>query len=236
MRKASHFTLTPLILAFAVTARLAHADDNPKRGGEVYRACAGCHSLEPGVHLTGPSLADLWGKKAGKLEDFARYSKVLKAADLVWDENTLNAWLAHPDKLVPGNYMVFRGITDNKARGDLIAFLKEALAPGGAKSVVEKGLINKQTAMGQRPEPLRDAGSDQQVTAIRHCHGTYFVTTADGKERPHWEMNVRLKTDTASTGPRPHHPVIVGAGMMGDRVSIVFADPAEIAATVKSQC
>lgn len=214
----------------------ANAQGDAKAGANNYRGCAACHSLQPGVHLTGPSLADLWGKRAASIQDFVRYSQALKAADLVWDENSLNAWLAHPEKLVPGNYMIFRGIMDNKARGDLIAFLKEALAPGGTTSVVEKGLINKETAMGQRPEPLRDAGPDQQVTGIRHCQGTYFVTTANGEERPYWEMNVRFKTDTASTGPKPSHPVIVGAGMMGDRVSIVFADPAEIAATVKSQC
>ena len=132
--------------------------------------------------------------------------------------------------------MVFRGIMDNKVRGDLIAFLKEAMAPGGTKSVVEKGLIDEETALGQRPAPVGDVGSDQQVTRVRHCQATYFVTTADGKERPYWEMNVRLKTDTAGTGPKPNHPVIVGSGMMGDRVSIVFADPAEIATTLKSEC
>jgi len=214
----------------------ANAQGNAKAGAKNYRACAACHSLQPGVHLTGPSLADLWGKKAGTLQDFVRYSQALKTTDLVWDENTLNAWLAHPEKLVPENYMIFRGIMDNKARGDLIAFLKQAMVAGGAKSVVDKGLINKETAMGQSPEPLRDVGADQQVTAIRHCRGTYFVATADGKERPYWEMNVRLKTDTAGTGPKPNHPVIVGAGMMGDRVSIIFADPTEIATTVKSQC
>jgi cytochrome c len=214
----------------------AGANDDPKAGAKNYRACAACHSLEPGVHLTGPSLAGLWGKKAGTVNDFARYSKQLKAADLAWDEDSLNAWLADPGKLVPGNYMVIRGIVDDNARGDLIAFLKEALAPGGEKSVVEKGLIDADMAMGQRPEPVRDVGPDQQVTAIRHCQGTYFVTTADGTERPYWEMNLRLKTDTASTGPKSGHPVIVGAGMMGDRVSIIFADPSEIGATVKSQC
>lgn len=214
----------------------ANADGDPKAGAKNYRACAACHSLEPGVHLTGPSLADLWGKKAGTLQDFVRYSQALKTTDLVWDENSLNAWLAHPEKLVPDTYMVFRGITDDKARGDLIAFLKEAMAPGGANSVVDKGLITKETAMGQVPEPLRDAGPDQQVTAIRHCQATYFVTTADGKERPYWELNLRLKTDTASTGPKPDRPVIVGAGMMGDRVSIIFADPAEIGRTVKNRC
>jgi cytochrome c len=148
----------------------------------------------------------------------------------------LNAWLAGPDKLVPGNYMVFRGIMDDKARGDLIAFLKEAMAQGGAKAVVENGLINKETATGQRPEPLRDVGADQRVTAIRHCRGTYFVKTADGNEHPYWEMNVRFKTDTAGTGPMPEQPVIVGAGMMGDRVSIVFASPAEIGKLVQDRC
>ena len=232
-RSASVFLATVVALTGIGTAE---ADDDPKAGAKNYRACASCHSLEPGVHLTGPSLAALWGKKAGTVNDFARYSKQLKAADLVWDENSLNAWLADPGKLVPGNYMVIRGIMDNKTRGDLIAFLKKALAPGGAKSVVERGLIDADMAMGQRPEPVRDVGPDQQVTAIRHCQGTYFVTTADGTERPYWEMNLRLKTDTASTGPRPGHPVIVGAGMMGDRASIIFADPSEIGATVKSQC
>jgi cytochrome c len=235
MSKRRNFVFMVAVLALTGIGA-AHADDDPKAGAKNYGACAACHSLEPGVHLTGPSLAGLWSKKAGTVDDFARYSKQLKAADLVWDENSLNAWLAHPDKLVPDNYMVFRGIIDNKARGDLIAFLKGALAPGGAKAVVEKGLITAETAMGQRPEPLGDVGPDQQVTAIRHCRGTYVVTTADGSERHYWEMNLRLKTDTASTGPKPGHPVIVGAGMMGDRVSIIFADPSEIGATVKSGC
>lgn len=221
---------------FLAAIETAKSDDDVKAGAKLYRACAACHSLEPGVHLTGPSLAGLWGRKAAAVADFPRYSSALKGADLAWDEDTLNAWLAHPDKLVPGNYMVFRGIVDDKARGDLIAFLKQAMAPDGPKAVVEKGLISKETALGQRPEPLRDAGADQRVTAIRHCHGTYFVKTADGTEHPYWEMNVRLKTDTASTGPLPEQPVIVGAGMMGDRVSIVFASPTEIGRLVKNQC
>ncbi|MEW5961930.1 MAG: hypothetical protein AB1749_00055 [Pseudomonadota bacterium] len=224
------------IILTSGAASAANAEANARAGAKSYRACAACHSLEPGVHLTGPSLADRWGKKAGTLEDFPRYSKALMEAGLVWDENTLDAWLAHPERLVPGNYMVFRGIADDKARGDLIAFLKEAMAAGGAKSVVDKRLLDKETVQGQRPEPLGDVASEQHVTAIRHCRGTYFVKTADGKERPYWEMNVRLKTDTAATGPKPGRPVIVGAGMMGDRVSIVFADPAEIGAMTKRAC
>jgi cytochrome c len=74
------------------------------------------------------------------------------------------------------------------------------------------------------------------VTAIRHCGDSYFVTTADGAETPFFEMNVRLKLDTRSTGPEAGQPVITGAGMMGDRVNIIFASVADLARFVVEQC
>src|SRR5687767_9448212 len=107
-------------------ARLTHAQEagDPRRGGEVYRACAGCHSLRPGVHLTGPSLAGMFGRKTGEAEGFGRYSEALRKAGLRWDQGTLNAWLADPQALVPGTLMQFRGIEHDQARSDLIAFLE----------------------------------------------------------------------------------------------------------------
>ncbi len=60
-----------------------------------------CHSLEPGVHLTGPSLADLWGTTAGETDGFMRYSQGLKSADFAWDDITLNAWLTDSRSMVP---------------------------------------------------------------------------------------------------------------------------------------
>jgi cytochrome c len=236
MTRTSRGLLLAASLALVAWAGSADAQDNPQRGAMVYGVCAACHSLKPGVHLTGPSLANLWGKKAGSVEAFVRYSKALKATNITWDENTLNSWLANPNAMVPGNYMTFRGIQDNKQRGDLIAFLRLAMAPGGGQSVVEQRLILADTAEGQVPEPIASVGPDQQVTAIRHCGDTYFVTTANGAETPYWELNVRLKTDTGTTGPHPGKPVLLPAGMQGDRVSIVFADPAEISRFVEKRC
>jgi cytochrome c len=233
---ASRWLSFGALVALVQWAGSAQAQDSPQRGARAYGTCAACHSLKPGVHLTGPSLASLWGKKAGSVDGFVRYSKALKAADLTWDENTLNAWLADPQALVPGNYMTFRGLKDDKARVDLIAFLRLALAPEGSEAVVAQRLIRAETAEGQVPEPVASVGPDQQVTAIRHCRETYFVTTANGDETPYWELNVRLKIDTGKTGPRPGKPVLLPAGMQGDRVSIVFADPAEISATIMSRC
>jgi cytochrome c len=214
----------------------ANADGDPKRGAMAYRACVACHSLERGLHLTGPSLAGLWGRKAASVQEFPRYSKALKAQQFIWDETTLNAWVADPEGFVKGNSMTFRGINDGKARGDLVAFLRLALAPDGARSVVAKGLIPAHMARGQAPEPLDRAGPEEQVASVRHCRNTFFVVTGDGTERPIWEMNLRLKVDSSATGPKGGKPVLTPGGMQGDRASLVFADPAQISAFVQSKC
>jgi cytochrome c len=214
----------------------ARADGDARRGAVIYRGCAACHSLEPGLHLTGPSLADLWGKKAASVMGFPRYSAALKAQDFLWEESTLDAWLRDPQGFVPGNQMTFRGIENGKAREDLVAFLRMAMGPNGSKTVVASGLIPARLARGQAPEPLSDVGPAQQVIAIRHCQNTFFVVTADGKEHAIWEMNLRLKVDSAGTGPKGGKPVLASAGMQGDRASVIFSDPAQISSLIERKC
>jgi cytochrome c len=60
---------------------------------------------------------------------------------------------------------------------------------------------------------LKKAPSEAQVTAIGYCGDTYTVHTADGKAEKVWEFNLRFKTDSSTSEPRPKKPVIVGAGM-----------------------
>jgi cytochrome c len=220
----------------AATLTTANAEGDAQRGAALYRACAACHSLVPGLHLTGPSLADLWEKKAASIADYPRYSEALGIQAFLWDRTTLDAWLADPEAFVPGNNMSFRGVPDARARSDLIAFLGIAMAPGGAKSVVERGLIPDRLARGQAPEPLDKAGLDQQVASIRHCKNSYFVVMADGTEHSIWEFNLRIKVDSGATGPKGTTPVLVGSGMQGDRVSVVFANPAQIGRFIQSNC
>lgn len=80
--------------------------------------------------MTGPSLAGVWGRKAGSLQSFERYSDALKSSGIIWDDRSLEAWLTDPDRMVPDNEMPFNGIKDGHARADLLAFLKEATKPG----------------------------------------------------------------------------------------------------------
>ncbi|MEO6783688.1 MAG: cytochrome c family protein [Bradyrhizobium sp.] len=231
-----HYLVVVAAVSMSAAFHPAHADGNPQRGAKIYGACAACHSLEPDLNLTGPSLAGLWGKKAASVKDFVRYSGALGEQGLLWDETSLNAWLTDPKAFVPGTYMTFRGIGDGKVRGDLIAFLKVAMAPGGATKVVAQGLVDAEMARGQAPEPLANAAPEEQVTGIRFCQDTFFITTADGKQRPFWEMNLRLKIDTSANGPRAGKPALVPGGMQGDRASIVFSNLDEIGRLVEKKC
>jgi len=210
---------------FAITASAALAQSDAQRGAQAYKACVACHSLEPGRHLTGPSLANLFGRNAGTAPKFLRYSDALKRSGVVWDEKSLDTWLKDPDKFIPGNEMPFPGIKGDRMRRDLIAYLKAA----DANSVAPR-------AMGPRMANLRKAKPESIVKSVRHCGDTYFVSTADGSTHKIWEFNLRLKTDTSDAGPAPGKPVIVGAGMQGDRASIVFSALGEIGELVKEQC
>lgn len=226
--------LAVLAVASATPAEAAEAD--PKRGAEAFRACVACHALEPGLHVTGPSLDGFWGRTAGGAEGFGRYSRGLKEAGFEWNAAALDGWLADPAAMIPGTYMVFEGIADAQARADLIAFLEIAGAPGGGGRAVAEGLLPAAWLRSVAPQPLGDAPPEARVAAIRHCGDGYFVTTADGRETAYWEKNIRLKIDSVETGPPSGTPVILGAGMRGDRASIVFASLGDLKTLVEEGC
>ena len=209
-----------LALAGAPPASAAGDSD---RGARAFRQCAACHAVEPGLHMTGPSLAGVIGREAGTIKGFARYSDALRGSKVTWTDAALDQWLRNPAALVPGNAMTFAGIPDAQMRQDVIAFL-EAVSQGRA------------TVPPPRLADLKTAGPESRVTRLRHCKDTYEVTTVEGRTHRIWEFNLRLKTDSSARGPRPREPVIVGAGMQGDRASVVFADPAEVSAFIQSGC
>ena len=205
------------------------------RGQQNFRACAPCHSLEPDRNMTGPSLANLWGRKAGGLSSFERYSEALKASGIIWDDRSLDGWLTDPDRMVPDNEMPFNGIKDTRVRADLLAFLKDATKPGAPQQTAQQGGMGGM--MGGGPDPnLKKLEPGIQVKAITYCHDTYRVTTADGKTRAFWERNLRFKTDSSKDGPEKDAPAIMPAGMMGDRAAVIFAAPEEIAKMIEARC
>ncbi len=90
-------------------------------GAVIYEACQDCHSLdENGV---GPRHRGVYGRRAGSVPDYA-YSAALKNSGIVWNDETLDKWLTHPQAFVPGAKMFYH-LANPADRADVIAFLKE---------------------------------------------------------------------------------------------------------------
>jgi len=95
---------------------------DPSRGERIFGACSVCHDTG-GANRTGPGLFRVIGRKAGTAPGF-RYSRAMKRSKIVWDENSLDAYLSDPQGLVPGNVMPFPGLSEDRQRKDLIAYLE----------------------------------------------------------------------------------------------------------------
>jgi cytochrome c len=117
-------TLIGAILLVAA-AGAARADGDAARGEKRFEECATCHTTERGVNNVGPSLFGLFERKAGEIADF-RYSPALKRSGIAWTPQTLDNFIADPQKLVPANRMPYAGLPDAGDRADLIAYLQKA--------------------------------------------------------------------------------------------------------------
>ena len=114
------------VSVMAVVLMVAHATPSfaagdAAHGATVYRQCMICHSLDK--NGIGPSHHNVFGRAAGSVANY-NYSAPLKASNIVWNETTLDQWLANPQALVPGTKMMF-SVDNAQDRADVIAFLKE---------------------------------------------------------------------------------------------------------------
>ncbi len=100
----------------------AKADGDAVRGKARFGDCAPCHSLERGANALGPSLYGVFGRKAGEAADF-RYSPALKRSGIIWTADTIDSYIADPQKMVPANRMPYAGMPDAGDRADLLAYL-----------------------------------------------------------------------------------------------------------------
>jgi len=116
--------LSVLAASLAFTGS-ALADGNADKGKRVFNLCKACHRLEAGKNGVGPSLHGLFGRKAGTVAGF-NYSGAMKNSGIVWNEKSLDNYLAKPRDVVKGTKMVFPGLKKEDQREDVIAYLKQA--------------------------------------------------------------------------------------------------------------
>jgi cytochrome c len=123
-----------MLTAGSGLAQAADPVDLAAAKAQFLKSCGTCHTVEAGAPLRqGPNLATAFGRKAGSVAEFTKYSPALQKAGadgLVWDEATLDKWITDAAKLVPGATMPYRQ-ADAEKRKLVIAYLK-SLAPAKA--------------------------------------------------------------------------------------------------------
>jgi uncharacterized protein YjbI with pentapeptide repeats/cytochrome c2 len=127
-------------------------------GRRLFTLCAPCHSLEPEFHKRGPSLAGVYGRRAGALSDFA-YSRALQLAEIDWNDATLDRYLADPKAFMPRSEMLFVGLPEASERTALIGYLaavKSGAAPGepGPGGLPPCGAAPSVTRLSEPPASL----------------------------------------------------------------------------------
>ncbi|GAB4361608.1 MAG: cytochrome c family protein [Kiloniellaceae bacterium] len=111
----------------AVLAVPALADGDAAKGEKVFNKCKACHAVgDNAKNKIGPMLNGIVGATIASVEGF-KYSDAFQAKQaegMVWDEETLAAYLAKPKDFIPGNKMSFAGLRKEDEREDVIAYLK----------------------------------------------------------------------------------------------------------------
>lgn len=88
----------------------------------MFAVCAACHSVEKGKDGLGPSLAGVFGSKAGT--GSFEFSSAMVGSGLTWDAATLDRYLENPRGVVPGTTMAYNGLKNEAQRKAIVEYLK----------------------------------------------------------------------------------------------------------------
>lgn len=161
------------VAATAVEGDVAH-------GRQVFKKCQACHSMQPGKNLLGPSLAGIIGTKAGEVANYS-FSTAMKQSGITWTPEKLDAYLADPQKVVPGNKMPFPGLKTDSDRTDVIAFLASSAeaAPAAAAAAPAAPAANAAAPAAHAPAP--QAASRPVTAYLSDAKYTLRSGIADGR-------------------------------------------------------
>jgi cytochrome c len=114
-------------LALLAGGSAAQAEGDPAAGQRVYNTCRACHVVDQEQNRVGPHLVGIFGREAGAVEGL-NYSPALKESGIVWDDDSIAAYVADPRGFIPGNRMAFAGVRREADIENLLAYLREATA------------------------------------------------------------------------------------------------------------
>ena len=96
--------------------------------GLFKQQCSACHQIGEGArNRVGPHLNGIYGRRAGSVEGYS-YSRSMDrmgSDGLTWTLATLDAYVENPKALVSGTKMAYRGLKDEAARQNVLAYLRD---------------------------------------------------------------------------------------------------------------
>jgi cytochrome c len=99
------------------------ASASPERGAQIGKQCQACHNFQEGQGAkVGPDLYGVVGRPVASVAGF-NYTDAIKKLGGNWTFDALNKWLTKPSADAPGTAMTFAGLTSEKQRADVIAYL-----------------------------------------------------------------------------------------------------------------
>lgn len=104
------------------------ASASPEHGAQIAKQCQACHNFQEGQGAkVGPDLYGVVGRPVASVPGF-NYTAAIKKLGGNWTFDALNKWLTKPSADAPGTAMTFAGLSNEKQRADVIAYLN-SLSP-----------------------------------------------------------------------------------------------------------
>jgi cytochrome c len=97
------------------------------RGNQLASPCWTCHDFYGTQNKVGPQLSGLVGRRAGE-STYGGYSDALRRTGVTWDRQTLDAFLAEPQRFAPGTTMISPGVADPADRAALLFYIEQVTA------------------------------------------------------------------------------------------------------------
>ena len=174
-------------------------------GEKVFARCKACHAVGEGAkNRLGPHLNDLFGRTAGTVEDFKYSPAMVKAGEggLVWEPDTLAAFLADPRGFVKGTKMAFAGLKKEEDVANLTAYLKmfssDAAAPeeapvnGEPPAPAEKQSKADEALAPEGAATAPAEGAPKVAAAAIPEHGVLHLGRPATKEEvAAWDIDIR---------------------------------------------
>lgn len=119
LASASHASMSAAGLPTLMLATTGTAKSRPPS----FSRCAVCHvdkkGQKPGF---GPNLYGVVGTKAGAAAGYI-FSPAMKKSGIIWNRQTLDAFLLSPQTEIKGTKMAFNGVKNAKERQEIVEYL-----------------------------------------------------------------------------------------------------------------